>query len=63
MKKFQGSMFPGLISRDWLKGYGVGFERVTKPDEIAEKVRDAIGSRKPYLIDIPVDPKVGPLLG
>ncbi len=54
---------PGVDFEGLAKGYGVGFTRVTRPDEIASTVRNAILSRKPHLIDIPIDPKIQPLFG
>jgi benzoylformate decarboxylase len=62
-EKVPGLDVPGIDFEGLAKGYGVDFRKITKPEEIAEQVRDAISSNKPNLIDLPIDPKVGPLLG
>jgi benzoylformate decarboxylase len=54
---------PGIDFEGLAKGYGVGFKKIVEPEDIAPVVRDAIDSRKPNLINIPIDPKIGPLFG
>ena len=46
-------------SPDFVKlaeSYGVKADRITSPDEIKEKLKEAILSNEPYLLDIVIDP-------
>lgn len=53
-----GIDFPGLAL-----GYGIDYREVTEPERLGQIVHEAIQSKKPNLVNIPIDPFVPPLLG
>jgi len=53
-----GIDFEGLA-----RGYGIEFRRVLDPDQISLNIQQAIGSRKPNLIEIPIDKSVRSFFG
>lgn len=57
-----GLDIPGIDFEGLANGYGVGFKRIIDPDQIAPIVRETIESRRPSLIEIPIDRHVAPLL-
>lgn len=57
-----GMEVPGIDFEGLARGYGVGFSKVLDPDLIVQTVRESILSRKPTLIEIPIDRHVSPLL-
>lgn len=57
-----GMDLPGIDFEGLAKGYGVRYSRVEDPDKIAETVQNAMNSKKPSLIEIPIDRTVEPLV-
>ncbi len=53
---------PGVDFEGLAKGYGVSFQRILDPDQIAQVVRERIRSQKPSLIEIPIDRRVPSLM-
>lgn len=57
-----GLDLPGINFSGLASGYGVPYRRVTRPEDVAGAVQQALASRKPALVDIPIDPLVAPLI-
>jgi benzoylformate decarboxylase len=57
-----GLDLPGLDCVRLAEGYGCAAGRVDDPAALADALRDGLGRRTPYLLEVLIDPEVPPLL-
>ena len=57
-----GLDLPGIDFVSLAKGYGVAAERISKPSNLADALRQGMASTVPHLIEVEIDPTVPALI-